>query len=484
MDLPILPTVKSISTLILDTFGSTLSGNANKLVQATTQNLENEYVTLNELYNMASNALPKINEFFDNIAITQTLKDTFKSYTLIWLPYQYAVLIALVTVTIIILMATGALNFAVGVWIILGFATVACFIAVLEINCLINYLNNSKTTFENKAINEFNAIKSDLLLDASLGYLVGSQLTMNGPPGPTGSPPGYGPIPLTDPTQVYRLLSPYYKVTLFQTYTPVVYTPQPAIFNVLLTEPELAVDIPSPISYNGNLNTVKLQYGKIIYIINANYAILNQGLNPVNGDTGIINIINASTTYPNIYNPGILFSEPSLNINYSGSLFDPPSPIFSPTPGLGVPIYPGECKCFLNVGYNQNLTGLGFTGVDGSVSTWMELTADIRPFTSIFNPTPGPGTFFPRPTTKIMILQIPNGTVADFTTNTATTTAIINQELFLIASPVGGGTLTVKAVDINGNIINKVLINAQNALLTFQVTAGTPNGGWVLVYPS
>lgn len=423
-----IPPSKSITPLIISSLPSNLTQQEISVIENITENLANEYITVNEIYNLVINALPPINSFLNEIAITNTLKQTFTTYTSIWIPFQFAVIIGIFIIIILTLTIMGYIRIDVAFVLIISGSFFVAAIGILELDTLVDYLSSSETDFINKFTTAFNKFKSDILLSGALGYVSGSQLTVNGPTGPN-FVPGFGPIILNEPGKLFKLQPAYYKVTLFRTESPT--GADMPIYPVILQENTVNQ---GPIV----INTIKPQYGKIIYIVNSNRINFSPSP-PTPADTGIIKIINATKTYPpdkSLFNGfEIPWSswEPPYEGGYTGGVF----------------IYPGECRCFVNAGYNQNLNLIpphnSNTGT-AAVTTWIELTSIARPNSSVFNSNSM--TSFPKPTSVVTFLQIPNTATADLTTSFSTEYASPGDEWYLYSAP--GSTGPTTTTSING----------------------------------
>ncbi len=93
MSVPLLPIItglpfpKDISSLIVNNFPQSIKSNPTILAvsTATVENLANEYITVNEVYNFILQALPGVKQFINNIALTNTISNDFKNYSAIWI---------------------------------------------------------------------------------------------------------------------------------------------------------------------------------------------------------------------------------------------------------------------------------------------------------------------------------------------------------------------------------------------------------------
>ena len=453
-----LPTPQDICDLILSVLPSGLSSNTITVISNVCENLNNEYITLNEVYNFILNALPQVRSFFAQVDFTGSLNTTFKDYTVIWILFQYGVILLIFSILITTLGLTGTIRGLTAFLLFIGVAMLLILIGVLEVFALNSFLNDQQTNFEAKLTAAFQAMLPPAILNGVLGYVSASQLTINGPTGPTG--PGNGPIILTDPNTTFNLDPPYFKLTIFRTLTPITVS-QPAVFNVLLKEEEIVSGII-------RINTVKPQYAKIIYVINSNppffYPAL-AGVTGVTGDSGVIRILNATTSQPSV----ALVAPAEIPLSSTDPPFEFGISLSPPQVNNGVLLYPGECKCFINVGYNQTLPELSSDIPNLAFSTWVEVTSDVRPFNMVV--TSNAMEINLRPTNRIVFLNIPNGASVNLITSASTNIAINGQELYLVANPPSGS-------------INVILFNGVFVLLKGQMMALTFNGiVWTKLFP-
>ncbi len=454
----VLPTAQDICSLILSVLPPNLPTNTLTVIKNVCDNLSNEYVTLNEAYNFVLGALPQIRSFFAQVDITGSLNTTFKEYTLIWISFQYGVLFLVLTVILAIMMITGQINPLVGFILIIAIAILLVILAVIEVAVLDSFLNNQQTNFQAKFTALLNSILPTAILNGVLGYVSASQLTVNGPTGPTG--PGNGPIILTNPNATFDLEQPYTKLTIFRTVTPASVV-QPAVFNVLLKELEITSGIV-------RINTVKPQYAKVIYIINGNPPFIYPNLAAsigVTGDSGIIRILNATSMQPAVA------TVPPAEIPLSSTdpaFFGGPT-LIPPQINNGILIYPGECKCLINVGYNQNLPELSSDFPNLAFTTWVELTADIRPFSSVLVSSSLVVNL--RPTTRIIFLDVPDNANVTLITPVSTDIAVNGQELYLVANPPIG--------PINVTLLTGVTVLPKGAIMALSFNGLT----WIKLFP-
>jgi len=467
----LIPIPQNITQFILSILPKNLDQPTINLITNILNNLADEGTTPNEIFNFVIQALPGIKDFFVKISVASTLKNTFQGYTNIWLPFQYGILILVVVVSILIFILIGKLDFFEGFILMIAFISLLLIIGLIEYDSLASFTSNKETEFINLFNTTFNNLAGTTLLNGALGYVSGSQLTVNGPTGPNGVPQN-GPIILNDSTSVFHLFPPSFKLTVFQTQSTGSGT-QPEVFQVQLQELDQTV---KQAGIDINFNTIKFQYGKIIYIINGNpsfsYALFGGSGTP--GDPGVIKIINAVSLYPPVGN----LSAGSHNDQVPLSSLDPP---FQPPDSLpayinpsqnnnGVLIYPGETKAFVNAGYNQLLPPSQTTSFPNmGFTTWIEVTADLRPFSSVFTSTSMNINL--RPTNRIIFLTVSTNANIDLTSSISTTIAVKNQELYLIANPPSG---TINII-LNSDLV--VLPKSNLCYLTFD------GNQWIKGYP-
>jgi hypothetical protein len=472
-----LPYPKNLSTLIINSFPQSVRDNPLSLAvaTATVENLTNEYLTPNEIYNFIYQALPGVKQFINNISLTTTLTNDFKNYSSIWLPYQYGLLIGLLIIFVVVLIYIGSVDLGIGIAIIVGTASLIAVVGVSEFDQLITFIDNAQTNFENTISANFNALAYSTLFQGSLGYISASQLTMSNGNSATGGNQPQNPIILTNPAVIYNLTPPYSKINVFQTQSPSSSTVNgpPFSYPVVLLEPT------TPTVLGVSLNTIKSQYAKVIYVVNANTISFPQ-------DSGIINILNAASS----------FSE-SIGINQI-----PSTALYPANPSIGTNIYPGEARQFINLGFNQDLTRFGYTGTIGSVSTWFEVSCDVRPFNSIWSSNLP--VSYPEVNNKILFVRTPNGSTIDLTTQVSSYNAILNQELYIIADPISSTQsinsltnaltltqtsginlpqITIRCLNSFG-VVSYTLPKGQTACLVAVSSIIFPPISWQLIFPS
>jgi hypothetical protein len=432
------------------------------IAQTTVRSIVNDSVSLNELYNAFISGLPTINKFVTDIDLAGFTRDTLKKYSLILIPYQVVILIVLLTIIITMLMLFQVVTPAIGVVMILASSLFLVLFGILQLQIFVDFLVDRETTFTNTLTNAYNNNLPDFLKTSALGYVSASQFSINNgisgplasllPAGQTGMavplPGGTGPIVLTNPGTATdaNLITPGSKLTLLKTQTPSTST-QPAIFYTMLNEPNVFPDQVVSGNQLAYRLTPKPQNANVMYIANVNTFDL-----PEDADIGVVRIVNASTSVP--------------------SLLESEGVIYPYAQSQGVNVYPGEVKCFVNIGPNFNMSNSG-TSFSLAPTMWVELTADVRPTANVVSTTSTSYTL--RPVNKVYFIQMPGGS----TLTISRSVAVPNQELYIIASLTSPGTLTIQNVNPNGYTIN----NGTTAyFLAMQDTVNFIT--WQLVYPS
>ncbi len=219
-------------------------------------------------------------------------------------------------------------------------------VAVVQLNTLNNFMVERAATFQDVISDTITAaLKTSAPLGIA-GYATASQLNIN-----NGIKDGVKT--LTDPATIEAINPPYQKLLVINTKTPTSVTITPAIFPVLLTTGTEGANY-------------RLQNCLVIYIMNANpythFTFGSKVTAPVDG--GILNILNA-------YSPVPADGYSKQDSSYGGT-----NDVYPTFKGNGVLIYPGEVKCFVNVGVNLPFP----KSIPFAKDNWVELTADVRPF--------------------------------------------------------------------------------------------------------
>lgn len=318
------------------------------VIKNTCASLANSEITLNELFNAVYFFIDGVIDTTDAQSFLTFANTTFVNYTRQWVPFQYGTLIVTIIVIVFFLSLSGYIDYPMAVLIALGSASFLAVIAVVQLSILDDFMNERETTFQNLITNAVDTVAKAAGTEALTAYIDASQLTIN-------NNINDGPTKLESLTTPYDVSPPYQRLLIMYTTTPEDASPQPAIFPVRLSGTTGSADL-------------RLQNSLVIYIMNANP--FNEGTfgtfitENVSPDTGIINIINATPSFP---------ADNMSKINLSKFLQTPKNE------GIGVLIHPGEVKCFVNVGVNLVRTTPA-AGDYLAVDTWVELTADIRPF--------------------------------------------------------------------------------------------------------
>lgn len=426
-----LPTPKNLYDLVDEKLTQSITDPTELAVAKATANqiINGEPININGLYNFFLFAGPSIRDFLTGVNVSNFTNDTLKQYGLIWVPFQYVIIAIFVVFIIVFAMIAGSLEFNIGIWLILLSIGVLGVLAIIQLQLFEDFLVDRKNTFETSVKVNFDKFVGTALLDGALGYISGGQLTFNNGviPSETGTAQGLGgtgTIVLTNQGSENKpnlLDPPYFKLSLISTVTGPT-GPTGAVFHVQLNEPSVVP--PNPLVYPF---VPKPQYAKVVYIGNSN-PMFSNGPNPGDYDQGVIKILNAS--------PMISQCIPAGLASQYG-----PDVVLPPKVYQGVFLYPGELKCFVNVGPNFNFYTSGGSGTGPTIplapTMWTEVTSDIRPFSTTTKTNPI------RALNKIIYMQFSGSP----TVTVDTSLAIPGQELYLVSQPPDGGTITVSSDD-------------------------------------